>query len=646
MSVFQTLSIAKKIYITSALGITMIAGMIANQQYANHTVADSEAVVEREQIIFDGIANAEKAFSNMNSALRDMFLSKSRAELDEAFDRLGKSADTGQAGMDKPISIAKIPDVLVSIKSSLKDFAGGSAAIRDYVLQQNFTNLTELDSLRARYTKPVAAKLQDAITGSITNARKFTGEAKASLADTKSTIGLINTIIQLAIVMVLIASAFVLRRTVVVPLTSIAGAMTRLAKGDDTIGIPFAGRADEIGVMAGAVEVFRQAAVANRELEADAAKQRNTTEEQRRAAEQEERARAQALQVVTSTLGSGLKRLASGDLAFQLTEAFAPDFEALRHDFNQSIGQLGTALTSISTSIAIMDSGTREIAAGASDLSKRTEQQAAALEETAAALDEITVNVSNSTKRTEEARAVATQANVGAAQSVQVVSHAEEAMRRIEESSQQISNIIGVIDEIAFQTNLLALNAGVEAARAGDAGKGFAVVAQEVRELAQRSAQAAKEIKGLIQNSSKEVEGGVKLVRDTGEALQSIGTFIVQINTHMDAIATSAKEQAVGLAEVNTAVNNMDQTTQQNAAMVEQSTAASSSLASEAEKLRDLVNQFQLGGTASAQTSALHNTARAMAQAPASIRLVMQSATKAAPARGNTALAQSTWEEF
>ncbi|MBY5454359.1 methyl-accepting chemotaxis protein, partial [Rhizobium leguminosarum] len=174
-------------------------------------------------------------------------------------------------------------------------------------------------------------------------------------------------------------------------------------------------------------------------------------------------------------------------------------------------------------------------------------------------------------------------------------------------------NIISVIDEIAFQTNLLALNAGVEAARAGEAGKGFAVVAQEVRELAQRSASAAKEIKGLIHNSSKEVEGGVKLVRDTGQALKTIGGFITQINHHMDSIATSAKEQSIGLSEVNLAVNQMDQTTQQNAAMVEQSTAASASLAQEAQKLRELVSQFRLNDAASGQSSALRSTAKVMA---------------------------------
>ncbi|MDR7031280.1 methyl-accepting chemotaxis protein [Rhizobium rosettiformans] len=379
------------------------------------------------------------------------------------------------------------------------------------------------------------------------------------------------------------------------PIQAITQSMKILAGGNAEAPVPFAGRSDEIGEMAGAVEIFRKNALENRRLEQETASQREHAEEQRRVTAEQERLRAQNMAQATNGLADGLKQLAAGNLTFQLEQAFAADFESLRADFNAAVGQLRQTLTAVSQSTNSIDGGSREVSQSAEDLSKRTEQQAASLEETAAALDQITTNVANSSKRAEEARTIAAQANVSARQSGSVVANAVDAMGRIEHASSQISNIIGVIDEIAFQTNLLALNAGVEAARAGEAGKGFAVVAQEVRELAQRSAQAAKEIKDLIRNSTVEVEKGVKLVSDTGEALKTIENYVVTINEHMDAIATSAREQSVGLSEVNTAVNQMDQVTQQNAAMVEEANAAGATLAKEAGRLRDLVNQFQLG---------------------------------------------------
>ncbi|RWX77304.1 methyl-accepting chemotaxis protein [Neorhizobium lilium] len=440
-------------------------------------------------------------------------------------------------------------------------------------------------------------------------------------------------------------------------ISRLTGTMSNLASGNLAAVVEGDRRADEIGAMARAVQVFKDNALKSQELERQADEQRNQSEEQRRSTAERDRVQAQAMAQATNGLADGLKHLAAGDLTFQLAQPFAQDFESLREDFNRAVEQLRSTLSGVAQATGSIDSGAREVSSSADDLSKRTEQQAASLEETAAALDQITANVSNSSKRADEARAVAIQANESARHSGQVVASAVGAMGKIEQSSSQISNIIGVIDDIAFQTNLLALNAGVEAARAGEAGKGFAVVAQEVRELAQRSAKAAKEIKELIRNSSVEVGSGVKLVSETGEALKTIEAYIVTINQHMDAIATSAREQSVGLSEVNTAVNQMDQVTQQNAAMVEEANAAGATLANEAGRLRDMIAQFQLGNAASSQTAALRRTSAALstassasAPAPSPARGMVGRIAKAFTGRSSAAAAAApsadSWEEF
>jgi len=427
--------------------------------------------------------------------------------------------------------------------------------------------------------------------------------------------GMLQILVAVVIALGGVAAMWLVARSIAGPIRQMTASMRTLADGDTSCDIPGVGRVDEIGAMAAAVEIFRNNAIANRRLEEEAASTQEASERERRRNSEIERVRTEAMTHATAGLADGLKQLSAGNLTYQLREPFAAEFESLRSDFNAAVAQLGNALTSVAEASRSIDSGTREISQSADDLSKRTEQQAASLEETAAALDQITVNVANSSRRAEEARSVAVQANASAAHSGQVVANAVDAMRRIEQSSNQIANIIGVIDEIAFQTNLLALNAGVEAARAGEAGKGFAVVAQEVRELAQRSAHAAKEIKDLIRNSSAEVESGVKLVKDTGEALKTIESYIVTVNQHMDAIATSAREQSVGLSEVNSAVNQMDQVTQKNAAMVEEANASSATLAMESQRLRELIRQFQLSDGNSHAVNQLRQAGTEMAAA-------------------------------
>ncbi|MCD2173086.1 methyl-accepting chemotaxis protein [Rhizobium sp. C4] len=487
------------------------------------------------------------------------------------------------------------------LKRPEADFGGAAArdaavasinAYYDAFKQLSDKLLSEADMRKQLSTtfKPVEPAL-DSIRTSVEG---ILAEVTREKEKTETTASAVTWSVAALISLLLGGVIWLIGRSIAGPLGRSIGLMRRLEKGDTNFVVTDTERSDEIGEMSRAISSFRETAVARIESESMLNTSRRIQEEERNARIEEDRRRAQEMADVTEELGHGLRRLAKGDLTVRIGERFSEGFRGLMVDFNDSVSGLAETLAAIIGSIHVIDGGAQEIAAAANDLSQRTERQAASLEQTAAALDEITSNVSSSNRRTEEARQLAAQANQSADRSAAIVGNAVEAMHRIEASSKQIANIISVIDEIAFQTNLLALNAGVEAARAGEAGKGFAVVAQEVRELAQRSATAAKEIKGLIHNSSTEVEGGVTLVRDAGEALRMIGGFIIDINAHMDAIAISSKEQSVGLNEVNVAVNSMDQTTQQNAAMVEQSTAASSSLAQEAIKLRDLVGRFQL----------------------------------------------------
>ncbi|MFC5388852.1 methyl-accepting chemotaxis protein [Brevundimonas bullata] len=447
------------------------------------------------------------------------------------------------------------------------------------------------------------------------------GEAAASAAR----IGLmIMCAIALMAAGLLAFATNVVVRQVTAPIMAMTRAMNRLAEGDNAVEIPAVGQRDELGQMAGAVQVFKDNAIAKIKADAEVEQAKARAEQERQAASAAAIATEQAL--VVRSFGASLERLASGDLTWRLEDEMPPAYEKLKADFNDAMLKLQDAMRVIVGNAGSIHSGSREISVASDDLAKRTEQQAAGLEETAAALDQITATVKRTAEGARETRQVVASAKADAETSGQVVGRAIAAMGAIEESSRQINQIIGVIDEIAFQTNLLALNAGVEAARAGDAGRGFAVVASEVRALAQRSAEAAKEIKVLISASGVQVSEGVDLVGQTGRALERILGEVVQINGLVAEIAASAEEQATGLQQVNIAVNQMDQVTQQNAAMVEESTAASHSLSREADNLTELMAQFRVGaGKGDAVGGA--NAGRATRSAPrAGVRLVSSAA--------------------
>lgn len=371
-----------------------------------------------------------------------------------------------------------------------------------------------------------------------------------------------------------VAAGYLLISGVSKPLGHMTLAMGELARGNLKTHVPCSDQKDEIGQLAEAMTTFK---------------------DQLAAAEQ---AKAEQTKLIVESIGTGLSHLAEGDLTHQVTADLTGAFAQLKNDFNTAILRLRETMQSVLDSTHQIANGANEISTAADDLSRRTEQQAASLEETAAALEEITTTVKQTTTNTREVTENVSTAKTAAEEGGRVVETAVKAMDAIAQSSKQITDIIGVIDEIAFQTNLLALNAGVEAARAGEAGKGFAVVASEVRALAQRSSEAAKEIKALINTSSEHVGSGVKLVGESGTALKRIVDQVVQINALVGQMAAAAEQQATGIQEVNAAVGQMDQATQQNAAMVEESTAAARNLAGETKSLTDLVSFFKVGAEA------------------------------------------------
>ena len=459
----------------------------------------------------------------------------------------------------------------------------------------------DTDAAGARGKLPDFAKQFSALEDKMEGASTKIEAAATRDAEAAQSLGFLGQAVMGALLLTAAAFAALLmlaaKRGLVAPLVAITHALRRLSAGDLSVVLPKKISNDEIGQMTDALQTFHDTVEARRK-ELEAADVRDTLEIERREAEKRRDEAEVTQRAVVESLAKALKHMSEGDLSHRITHAFPAGYEKLRVDFNIAVEKLSGVIAASLGAVTAIHGGTAEITAAADDLSGRTERQAASLEEAVAALDEITSTVRLTAEGASRARKVVERARSAADASGSIVSQAVEAMGAIEKSSSQIGQIIGVIDEIAFQTNLLALNAGVEAARAGEAGRGFAVVAQEVRALAQRSADAAKEIKTLISASTAEVGQGVEYVGKAGEALRAIASEVDQIDGLVGEMAASTQEQARGLAEVNTTMNQMDQVTQRNAAMVEETTAASHALAQEATRLAQRMGELRIGGEA------------------------------------------------
>ena len=645
---------AKKLSLNGKLAITFTAliaifACVSAFVYSKQEVSAGAAVEqERSQQLVSLIDDSLQAMLEQAVNLRGFLLLRSNSTYDDIFnnrERMLKSiAAAKQSAADSPDLLQAIDNMQKAADLYFHQLAEPQAKARketemplDQIVKigQNETK-GQLDGFR-----DAAAKIKQAARAKASSLAAMQDDANGDLRLTLIIGGVFASLAAAVL-------AWLLSRIIVRPIVGMTAAMGRLANGEHDVEVPAVGRGDEIGRMADAVLVFKQAGIEKLRLAGETERIRGDAERQRLMNDEQKAREEGEIRFAMEALAGGLAALSSGNVATRLNDSLAPQFDSVRADFNNAVEKLEAALRSVGQNASAINAGADEIRSAADDLAHRTEQQAAAVEETAAALEEVTITVRDSAKRAEDVGHLVERARLGAERSGEVVRKAVSAMQQIEKSSGEISNIISVIDDIAFQTNLLALNAGVEAARAGDAGKGFAVVAQEVRELAQRSANAAKEIKSLITTSSDQVNTGVSLVGETGKALELIVSEVQEINRHVGAIVTATREQSTGLQEINTAVNNMDQGTQKNAAMVEEQTAASHALAREAAALNELLQQFRLGNTAKAAPArpiaATVRSKPAASPARALGRTIAQAF--AGKTSANAAAARDDWEEF
>ncbi len=589
---------------------------------AIQNLMDDQVTQIRDQAAVDAATKSFFAAAMQSALARDPYeLSLREAELQSA----------GQLLTEVKSKIS--PDIAAHLDAILAvaDTKTGISAIRASAFDAQ-RNAAEATTAAAEAVRDIAVAVSEFASASQTQIELAADQLNAEVSAARQRMQQIGF---LSLLIVLAAPVFVWLM-VTRPLNRVTGITQRLAAGDLSEIEGTERYKGEIGKLTNALQVFREGSLERQrmqeeekarqadlneaerksekqkrdaEVAAQKAKElrereerereeqeRVREEELRRAAEEEREARAEEQEVVVSQLASSLKSLSVGDLTHTIETEFPGEYETLRQDYNEAVSNLADLIGRIGLSAEVIDSSSAEIAASSLDLSRRTENSAATLEETAAALSQMTSSVSSAAEGASDAFSTVEVVKRDTEASRTVMHDAVSAMSEIEGSSRDISKIVEVIDSIAFQTNLLALNAGVEAARAGEAGRGFAVVASEVRILAHRCSEAALQIGTLITQSTDHVEKGVSLIDQTNHALSTILEGITNVSQNVSEIAVSAKEQSGGIGEINSAVEQLDQTTQQNAAMFEETTAASQSLTEEAGKLARIVSSFRIPG--------------------------------------------------
>jgi|GEM_PF-798886 len=621
MSIMKDSKIAVKLSASFSvlfLALLMIGIPSIFQLNALGSAARDIGVVRREKL--EAAATINTAMSDYRIAEASHILSTDAGNMDKATKQIEAQrkliADTLN-WLDPKIDQPQVRAAFNSFNEKWAEYQRGSAQMIANSAQNNNALATEqfrADKVKFNEVNRYASELQDAQSKVI---QQVAVGAESTYVFSRN----------LIIAMIVAAGGLVLAllmglvRGIANPISAMTTALTELGQGNMNVVIPIDERGDEIGGLAKAMTNLRN---------------------QLAAAEQ---AKQQQARLIVDSIGSGLGALAEGNLMVQIDAELTGPFAGLKGDFNNAVTQLRNAVQTVAEAAASIHSGSSEIRAASDDLSARTEQQAASLEESSAAMQQVTSMVQETARGAAQVSASISVAEKQANEGGRVVDDAVVAMTAIEKSSQEITQIINVIDGIAFQTNLLALNAGVEAARAGDAGRGFAVVATEVRALAQRSADAAREIRELITKSTAQVSQGVAMVGETGKVLREIVEQVGTVGRLVTEISESAQSQAVSIQQVNGAVSDMDKMTQQNAAMVEESTAAARSLAIEADELSSLVARFQTGHSANAQPSpAAHRSATPRAKPRTKIAAMPM-------VHGNLALKSTTtddddWTEF